>query len=214
MNTLGGIIGTAITGFVLVPRFGLVRSLAILAVIAAMLGLIAAFRGSVSRSYARWGAVAVAVITVGAAILTPADRLASLLADTRGGGPVVFYKEGQSGTVAVIEQLAGHKKFRRLFIQGVSNTGDSLPSLRYMRLQALLPLIIHNGEPKSALVIGLGTGITAGALLRYPMLESRVVAELLPEVRKATPNFQGNYDAASNLGPGDQAPRRPARITE
>ena len=67
-----------------------------------------------------------------------------------------------------------------------------------MRLQALLPLVIHNGEPKSALVIGLGTGITSGALLRYPGLERRVVAELLPEVLKATPNFRGNFGASTD----------------
>lgn len=51
--------------------------------------------------------------------------------------------------------------FHRLYIQGLSNSGDSLTSLRYMRL---LPLLIHRGESRSALVIGLGTEITAGAL--------------------------------------------------
>ncbi len=113
---------------------------------------------------------------------------------------MVFYEEGQGGTVAVLEQTAGQKRFRRLYIQGVSNSGDTLPSLRYMRLQALLPLIIHGGEPKSALVIGLGTGITSGALLRFPGLEQRVVAELLPEVVQAASNFQGNFGAATDPG--------------
>jgi spermidine synthase len=130
-------------------------------------------------------------------MLTPSDRLASLLTTTR-NGTMIFYEEGKGGTVAVLEQSAGQKRFRRLYIQGVSNSGDTLPSLRYMRLQALLPLIIHNGEPKSALVIGLGTGITAGALLRFPGLEQRVVAELLPEVLKAASTFQGNFSASSN----------------
>ena len=44
----------------------------------------------------------------------------------------------------------------------------------------LLPLLIHNGEPRSALVIGFGTGITAGALLSYPALEHRVVPSCKP----------------------------------
>ncbi|MDH4185728.1 MAG: fused MFS/spermidine synthase, partial [Nitrospira sp.] len=195
LNTFGGIAGTVITGFVLVPRFGLVKTLSILAVVAALLGLLAAMRGAPGLRFARWGTIVISVIAVVAAVLTPSDRLASLLASTR-GGTMVFYEEGKGGTVAVLDQSAGHKRFRRLYIQGVSNTGDTLPSLRYMRLQALLPLIIHNGEPKSALVIGLGTGITAGALLRFPGLERRVVAELLPEVLKATSNFQGNFGAS------------------
>jgi spermidine synthase len=197
LNTLGGIAGTAITGFLLVPRFGLVRTLAILAVVAAMLGLLATMRAAPGLRLARRGAVVIALVAVGAAVLTPSDRLAGLLASTRGGS-LVFYEEGKGGTVAVLEQSAGHKRFRRLYIQGVSNTGDTLPSLRYMRLQALLPLVIHNGEPKSALVIGLGTGITSGALLRYPGLEQRVVAELLPEVLRATPNFRGNFGASTD----------------
>jgi spermidine synthase len=195
LNTFGGIVGTVITGFVLVPRFGLVTTLAILAVVAAMLGLWAALRGTSRFRVVRWGTIVIAIMAGGAALLTPSDRLASLLAEAR-GGTIVFYEEGQGGTVAVLEQQAVQKRFRRLYIQGVSNTGDAMPSLRYMRLQALLPLIIHNGEPTSALVIGLGTGITAGALLRFPGLEQRVVAELLPEVVRAAGIFQGNFGAA------------------
>jgi len=197
LNTLGGIVGTVITGFLFVPLFGLVKTLAILTVSAAILGLLAAMRGTSGFCFARYGTAIIAIIAVGAAVLTPADRLASLLAEGR-GGTMVFYEEGKGGTVAVLEQTAGHKKFRRLYIQAVSNTGDAMPSLRYMRLQALLPLIIHNGEPKAALAIGLGTGITSGALLRFPGLEQRVVAELLPEVMKATSNFQGNFGAATD----------------
>jgi predicted membrane-bound spermidine synthase len=194
-NTLGGIAGSVITGFLLIPRFGLVKTLAILAVGAALIGMLAARRGESGWWGSRGAVMAVAVVALIAAFLTPSDRLASLLIHTRGGS-MVFYTEGRGGTVGVLEQAAGSKRFRRLYIQGVSNTGDTLPSLRYMRLQALLPLIIHSGEPKSALVIGLGTGITAGALLAYPELEHRVVAELLPEVRAATASFQGNFDAA------------------
>ncbi len=54
LNTFGGIVGTVITGFVLVPRFGLVKTLAILAVVAAMLGLLAAMRGTSGFRVARW----------------------------------------------------------------------------------------------------------------------------------------------------------------
>jgi hypothetical protein len=66
-----------------------------------------------------------------------------------------------------------------------------------MRLQALLPLLIHHGEPRSALVVGLGTGITAGALLADPGLKTRVVAELLPSVVRAAAFFSGNLGAAT-----------------
>jgi spermidine synthase len=198
LNTAGGIVGTLVTGFLLVPKFGLVRTLGFLAVGASAIGVFAAYRGAQAHVRMRWAVVALGIAALFGAVMTPPDRLARLLVTTRGGGGLVFYEESKGGTVAVVQQKNGPNVFRRLFIQGVSNSGDAVPSLRYMRLQALLPLIIHQGEPHSALVIGFGTGITAGALLQYPKLQNRVCAELLPAVVKAGPAFRGNFDAYSS----------------
>ncbi|WP_260735177.1 fused MFS/spermidine synthase [Tunturiibacter lichenicola] len=198
LNTAGGIVGTLVTGFFLVPTFGLVRTLAILAITAAALGFSAVLRGSMVSSSMRWTVLAIGFVTVAIAVITPPDRMGRLLASTRGGGRLTFYKESTGSTVAVLKQVSGHHTLRRLYIQGVSNSGDAMPSLRYMRLQALLPLIIHTGEPRSALVIGFGTGITAGGLLQYPHLQTRVCAELLPAVVQAGSSFEGNFNAASD----------------
>jgi spermidine synthase len=198
VNTAGGIVGSLLTGFVLVPRLGLVRSMGALALAGAVVAGIAILRGA--RGGRRPAVLAIAVVLVVATLsaLVPRDRLASLWADMR-GGRLLFYEEDAGGTVAVIEQPAGRAAFRRLYIQGVSNSGDAPASLRYMRLQALLPLLVHRGEPRSALVVGFGTGITAGALLSEPRLERRVVAELLPSVVRAGPLFSGNLGAATDL---------------
>jgi spermidine synthase len=197
LNTIGGIAGTLLSGFVLVPALGLVRSLASMAIAAAAVGACAVLYSPTVGRWRRWLTLAIGMAAVLGAVLTPADRLARLLTAAR-GGTLAFYEESPGGTVAVVQQQAGRNHFKRLYIQGVSNSGDSLPSLRYMRLQALLPLLIHRGEPRSALVIGLGTGITAGALLRFPGLEQRVCAELLPAVVRAAPLFQGNFGVAAD----------------
>ncbi|MDW6022882.1 spermidine synthase [Mesorhizobium sp. BAC0120] len=194
LNTIGGIAGTVLTGFFLVSHFGLIRTLAILAVAASLVGIAAATWGQQGRRLVA-ATLAAAVAACLTAIATPVDRLATLLPAAR-NGKLAFYEEGRGATVAVVEQQGGKGAFRRLYIQGVSNSGDSLPSLRYMRLQALLPLIIHGGEPRTALVIGLGTGITAGALLNVQDLDKRVVAELLPGVVRAASGFKGNYGAS------------------
>ncbi len=191
-NTAGGIAGTLLTGFVLVPSLGLVRSLGLLAVAGTLLGGIAVLRGG----HTRIGAAAV-VLVVLILSLTPRDKLATLLAEKR-GGKLVFYAEDTGGTVAVLEQEGARGSFRRLYIQGVSNSGDAPTSVRYMRLQALLPLLVHRGEPRSALVVGFGTGITAGALLADPQLTTRVVAELLPSVVHAATFFSGHLGASTD----------------
>lgn len=199
-NTLGGIAGTLVTGFVLLPALGLVRSLGLLAAMAALVGAAAAWRGragGTATSGIATGLIGLAALAV--AVLLPQDQFARLLPGASGAG-LVFYEESHGGTVAVVEQTSQGSRFNRLYIQGVSNSGDAMPSLRYMRLQALLPLIVHNGDPKSALVVGYGTGITAGALSQYPGLEKRAVAELLPAVLRAAPHFQGTFQAASDPG--------------
>jgi spermidine synthase len=195
VNTAGGIAGTLLTGFLLVPTLGLVRTLSVLAIAAATIGVLAVLLGSGVRRGAQWIVCVLGLTAVVVGMLTPSDRLARLLLATRGGGSLIFYQESRGATVAVAEQRSGDNVFRRLYIQGVSNSGDAMPSLRYMRLQAMLPLIIHRGEPKSALVIGFGTGITAGAVLHYPQLQRRVCIELLPSVVSAGELFPENYGA-------------------
>jgi spermidine synthase len=197
LNTTGGIAGTLVTGFVLVPWLGLVRTLAALAVAGALLGALAVLRGGRGRTGAWVGATAMVLAAAVLGVAIPRDKLAALLAEKR-GGRLVFYSEDTGGTVAVLEQGKAEASFRRLYIQGVSNSGDALTSLRYMRLQALLPLLIHKGEPRSALVVGFGTGITAGALLTDPALQTRVVAELLPPVVRGGAFFTGNLGAPTD----------------
>ena len=199
LNTAMGIAGTLITGFVLIPWLGLAGSLGTLACCAALIGSIALVR---SGGYSTPSFIKGAVVMAGMIFLAlnlPDNKLAILLARER-SGKLTFYQESPGGTVAVIEQQAASGPFSRLYIQGVSNTGDGMPSRRYMRLQALTPVLIHPGEPKSALVIALGTGITAGALSTYPGLERRLCVELLEPVRESVPFFKGNYQA--NADPG------------
>jgi spermidine synthase len=194
-NTAGGMGGTLITGFVLVPALGLIRTLSLLALAAVLIGSAAVvYRSATVRSYSVAGGLLAVVIFLAA--FTPTDKLGRMLAQAR-GGKLIFYDESAEGTVAVLEQKSTSHTFRRLYIQGVSNSGDTLPSRRYMRLQGLLPLIIHNGTPRSALVIGLGTGITAGSLLAYP-LAHRECAELVPAAVKAASLFNGNLDSAAD----------------
>ena len=191
-NSAGAIAGTVLVGFVVVPALGMAQTLLLLVALSCALGAAALLKSGWSRR--RAGAVAAALLLVagGAWMLAPTDKLGRLLAETR-GGTLEHYAEGAGGAVAVISQSTPAGPFRRLYISGVSNSGDSMASLRYMRLQALLPLVIHPGQPRSAMVIALGTGITCGALLADPDLERRTCVELLPEVVDAAARFQGNF---------------------
>jgi spermidine synthase len=192
-NMAGAIAGTLLVGFVAVPQWGLARTLVLLAILSCVIGVVAVAASPVRNAVAGAVSTALLLACAAAAVQLPRDKLGTLLAETH-GGRLDFYREGAGGAVAVLTQQTPAGDFRRLYISGVSNSGDSLASLRYMRLQALLPLMLHAGEPRSAMVIAFGTGITCGALLADPDLTRRTCVELLPEVVQAAGQFRGNFD--------------------
>ncbi len=196
-NMLGGIAGTALTGFVVLPALGLRGATVVLVGTAATVGAIALVQGASARARMGLGAGLAVVLLLAAGRAVPRDHLARLLVALHGGS-IVAHDEGPGGSVTIIAEPFFNGTFNRLYIQGVSNSSDNLMARRYMRLQALLPLLVHHGEPRSALVVGLGTGTTCGALLAYPGLERRTCVELLPTVARNVRHFQGNYGVADD----------------
>ena len=203
LNTFGGIAGTLLSGFVLVPTFGLSRTIAMLATGTALIAAAAMLRGDSSEPSGNRRSIAavlgVLMISIAGAALSP-DHLGRLLTTDRRPGTLDFYEESAGGTVAVVKQPLMKSSFHRLYIHGISNSADHMMSRRYMRLQTLLPLVLQQGDSRSVLVVGLGTGITCGSTLAWPSLDRRVCAELLPTVVKAVNHFDANMDVGRAPG--------------
>lgn len=89
---------------------------------------------------------------------------------------IAAYKEGAMVSVAVVRTADGHRSLR---VNNRLQMGGTAAALAERR-QAHLPLLLH-AEPKRALFLGPGTGITLGAASAYPGLEAEGV-ELVPEV--------------------------------
>lgn len=100
------------------------------------------------------------------------------------GARVTRFAEGRLATVAVVRTADGHRTLRvnNRFQQG--GTASAVAARRH----AHLPLLLHP-EPRRALFLGVGTGLTLGAAAAHPGLQVDGV-ELLPEVVKALPDFE------------------------
>lgn len=183
VNTLGAMAAAPLFGVTLAPVLG--PKLALLVVAAGYLLLVPAWR---SRPW--WlpaGATAVLALF--------APPLAFI--DLPEGGRLLSYREGAMAAVSVVEDAAG---VARLRINNRQQEGSSA-SLLVDGRQALLPLLLH-GEPRQALFLGLGAGLTAGVAARMPGLQVDAV-ELLPEVIQTSALFR---PALADLGDGP-APR-------
>jgi spermidine synthase len=205
-NTLGAIAGAAVCGFLMLPAIGLEWSLyAGAAVLGAASALVSLFREPNLR------ARALALLALGAPIAAPFligrwDR--ELLAggvykyaayahegaveDALRAGELVYYKEGRAATVSA-KRLGGTLS---LAIDGkvdATSSGDMLTQ----RLLAHVPLLLHP-SPKRALVIGLGSGVTAGSALTHDLASVEAV-EISPEVVEAAALFRHvNRNALGN----------------
>jgi spermidine synthase len=97
-------------------------------------------------------------------------------------------KEGSHGIVAVVENDGSRRiKLNNFYVLGgTASTGDE-------RVQGHLPLLLHPA-PRRVVVLGLGTGISAGAALLHPV-EHLTAIEIVPEVIEAA----RDYFAGENL---------------
>jgi len=96
------------------------------------------------------------------------------------------YEDGPTDTVAVLDQV-GDRESRALFVNGKSESSTNHDAVT-LRLLAHLPALWAERRAR-VLVVGLGTGVTAGELSLYPELERIDVAEISPAVVRALPWF-------------------------
>ncbi len=98
-------------------------------------------------------------------------------------GRLRFLDQGAAATVSV-KEVAGELS---LSIDGKVDATDGADMLT-QRMLAHLPLLL-SPRPESVLIVGHGSGVTAGAALRHPV--SRVTAaEISPEVARASHLFE------------------------
>lgn len=99
------------------------------------------------------------------------------------GLDIEFYEEGASATVTVVRDTVGHHYLKN---DGRPEGGE--PYLRTHTLLGHLPLLLHS-QAEEALLIGLGTGVTLGAVQQHALKDIEVV-ELEPAVVRAAAYFR------------------------
>lgn len=188
-NTLGGIVGTLAAGFWILPLLGVQRTLVLLATLGAVSAVVIASASGTSR-LAR-ACVGLALVACLALSFLPSDTLRNRIylpiwARNWGVDPtdVRYFADDSYGTVAVIDAPGGPQ----LLVNSTMMMGVRPEGQRYAQLMGHLPALLHE-NPRQALVICYGTGMTVGALSLHPEFDSVTCVELSPSVLEAAPNF-------------------------
>jgi spermidine synthase len=191
-NTLGAVCGAVATSLFFIPWLGSRGTQQVLIFTAACAGVLALVRlvGIRTHRFAYTGAVAAGVAVVTALAFGVPDLPRELVAfgrflPTRGiGADVIYTGEGRSASIAVSVENG----IRTFHSAGKPQASTHVQDMRLQRMLGHLATLVPESG-RSFLVIGLGAGITAGAVAIDPRAERVVVAEIEPLTRHAAAEY-------------------------
>ncbi len=197
-NTAGSIAGSVVGGLIAVPLLEL-RGAVFLFAGAAALAAVAVGR----RPWAALPALAlIALVPAWDARLyavgihlrisdfaDPSSQAVRAFADE--GWELLYYDHGPTGAVAVGEGTKSGNRWLSINGKVDASTGDDMPT---QILSGQLPMRIAD-EASDVLVVGLASGITAGAVLAEPGVERLTLVELEPAVIEASRFFEAHSGA-------------------
>ncbi|MDY0062922.1 MAG: fused MFS/spermidine synthase [Myxococcota bacterium] len=204
LSTLGSILGSALAGFWLLPGLGLrasITGIVLLDLLLAATLLLTSLRLARSLLPAALATTAL-VLALLVPVAVPGWNTARLTAGlfrislVREGymkdgfveARQLLYRDGVSATISV--EARGKTRLLKSNGKVEASTKADMPT---QILTSLLPLLLHP-EPRDALLVGLASGVTAGAALQSD-LDSLTVVELEPAMVAASHFFSRvNHD--------------------
>jgi spermidine synthase len=214
INTVGGILGSLLGGFVLIKFFGLQPTLTIAALFLMLVGgpLAVSIASPITPSRRTAFAGTMVAIVAVLALYHPrfdtkllfagwgpyagghyVSRMSGSTVDTttRSMRRLLYHKEGVTASVDVLESGWGDKL---LSVNAKPVATTYLYDMRTLRMLGHVPALLHP-NPKDALIIGLGAGVNSGIIASYPTIEEVTTVELCQEVPGGTASFaEWNHD--------------------
>lgn len=202
-NTFGTVIGSFAAGFLLIPAFGVRAALGIAVAVNVLVGV--SYLVSVGRRRPRLAAAGLALAAVtGLAWLVLPDWNRNVLisgayvypgfylqddARRRMEAPeILHYRDALTATISVVRAPSDLHDEPLISLQIDGKTDASTGDLSTQLLLGHLPALLHPA-PRSALVVGLASGCTLGALTVYPEIERIDCVEIEPEMVPVTDFF-------------------------
>ena len=103
-------------------------------------------------------------------------------------GELVYYGDGIGGFTTVLKHIRALGEIEYTMVNGGKPDATSHGDMKTQTLSAHFPMLFHQ-NPKTVMVLGLASGVTAGEVLYYP-IEQLDVVDISREVVKASDYFR------------------------
>ena len=195
-NTLGAVAGGIVTGFILIPFFGVQTSLEVLGLIGIWIAAALCF-GLNSGTVGKFIMPVIATMLTVATLLLPTDLFSNVVSINPkfSGWKLLWIEEGATTTVSV-----HHSPFDdslQLHSSGQSIAGDNLSERGDQKLLGHLGVLL-NKNTKKVLSVGFGSGETTACLSRHK-LEKIDCVEIAPEVVKVALEYFPHLNLGDKL---------------
>jgi spermidine synthase len=198
-NTGGAIVGALAFSMVLIPWIGTRWSESVLIGIGAVSALMV-LGPLVWRARSLAGAAELLAATGCAALMAarvsdvPGELIAygRRMTTSTGKSEILYTAEGMNSSIAISRWSDGAIQFH---VSGKVEASTEPYDMRLQRMLGHLPALIH-GQPRSALVVGFGAGVTAGTFVLHPTIKRIVICEMEPIIPKTAKRYfhQQHYD--------------------
>jgi len=190
INTVGSIVGSLCAGFILIPVFGTVTSIIMIACLyigIALLLFVQRYRGTAQIKLV----VSAAIISIVSLLVWQGSCQTMIVSPSLFRTPgrtdkVLFYHETTEGTVVVHEDT--RTRIRACYINNSAVCGTTYDALKVVKMLGHLPFLIKP-DAKNALVVGFGIGVTASAVVQHEVQRIDCV-EICPGVKEAAAFFE------------------------
>jgi spermidine synthase len=188
INTMGGVFGSVLAGFVLIPAIGVQRGILLVSAINVLVGVVLIFKDPEMGRRARTVGLAIsgsAFLVVGGYALTGEALAMTSYTERIEAAEVLSYDEGIGATVKVFANEYGE---RLISINGFPVAGEPLGLQDAQKPLAHLPLLLTKAEKPAVNLVGFGAGGASWGVMQYDVSEVDVV-ELVPGVIEAARFF-------------------------
>ena len=188
VNTIGGVFGSVLAGFALVPVLGVQNGILLVAAINVGVGAVVLLEEPAWSRRARWAAVAAGAVVftgVGVYNATTGGFVLTSYYEAVEDPEVLFYREGIGATVKVYEDAWGDIA---LSVNGFPVAGTAIAAQDAQRPLAHLPMLLSTVDTPRVNIVGFGAGGTSWGMTRYDV-EAVDCVELVPAVVDAAPLF-------------------------
>jgi spermidine synthase/MFS family permease len=222
VNTIGTVLGAALSGLVLLPQLGLAATFALGVALNLAIALAVLLRHTARlRSTLLVGIplLVAGCIAFASVILDPKWDRAFALGLWRYRGPVIslddflarvrslnlrYHRDGAGSTVAVASGIRSTNKIEHFDLRVNGKTdASSHGDLPTQLLSGHIPMLIHP-HATEALVVGIGSGITCGAILTHPDVRRLDIVEISPEVHHAAREWFRPFNGGALEDPRSQ----------